>query len=249
MKRANGIGPARSISPRMTATSAGSLSAASRSGTGRRCNCGPTSTAPILAPLPQRKPEPGSDERVTAQDDRDRRRRGCLGELPEPRVCDSLVEQEIGGEPILGWGPCGLIHAVTVGEEDPAVDEGTLTQVREQPAERRGSVAVEERAENGARRPLAGRSPCADRAPRRWLASARAIRRSSQASPEADVRPATISSARGSAATARTAARRSVTRAAVSGEAGPAVLPSRTRSSGPSMSTPSRQRRRRSDTS
>ena len=101
-----------------------------------------------------------------------------------------------------------------MGEEDPAVDEGRLAQIREQPAERR-RVRRGRGARRGRSAAAAGRrSPCAARAPRRWPASAPAIRRSSQASPEADVRPATISSARGSAATARTAARRSVTRSA-----------------------------------
>ena len=124
---------------------------------------------------------------------------------------------------------------------------------RRRTAARGGSRATPARRARSVRR---GRRPAA-----RWPAtlvrrprsstSARvrpAVERSSHPSVVADVRPATRSSALGSCVTARTAARRSRTRdvstalAASPAAPDPAAPPMRTRSSGPSMSMPSRHR-------
>ena len=183
MNRAKVIGPSRAISSWIRATRSSSCPTASRSGTGSRRMPGVTSTARAAGVPPTTSRTPGPDEGVATEQDRDRRRRGRGGELAEPRICDSLGEQQVGGESILGGGPAGLLGTDPVGEEDAAVDDRRVGELAEMVAQRARPVTVEEGPEDGPGRdardvvgavaPGPGATPHAVRAPPPRLGSAR----------------------------------------------------------------------------
>ena len=259
MNRANVIGPSRAISSWIRATSSSSCPTASRSGHGiaaearRHVHDGPRAPTP-----PDDQSHPRTDERVPAQQDRDRRRRRGRGQLPEPRIDDPLGEQQVRGEAILGGAARPPRRPRAGGPAGPG-----CRRSRRRTSGRAGRPAPRARPRRGRSRGRsigapAGRGACrrrADRQPRRGAQPAlldpgpdaasgvpfepRQRRRRRPTGDEqlrrADPRrrpgspPVGPSRARHRRAP-RPAGRRSTT------------------SSGPSMSNPSRQRRRRSST-
>ena len=132
----------------------------------------------------------------------------------QPRVGDPLRQQQVGGEPVLGGRPARLVGARADGRAGPGCRRAPRR--RAGPGAPRATRAGPSRTIRAARRaterrPAAGPSSRArpqaalldERARPRRRCAARA-----SASVAADVRPATSSSARGSAATARTPASR-----------------------------------------
>ena len=205
---------------------------------------------------PSDEPDARPDERVPAEQDGIGASRGGARELAQPRVGDprpGAAGPRRSGPPRAARPRSSAPEPV--GEEDPAVDDGARRRAARDasPSERR-AVAVEQRAEDGGRRPLAGgrarpQPALLDERPRpRRGRAARA-----RPSVAAEVRPATSSSARrigrdGADAGDPVRGRGPGRRRASAGRELVARRRARTRSSGPSMSTPSRQRRRRSAT-
>ena len=160
---------------------------------------------------PDHEPDARPDERVPAEQDRDRGGRRRRGQVPQPRVGDAVGEQQVRGEPVLGRRPGRLLGTEPVGQQHPRVDRaprhrGGRGGRRARPARRaRGAC-------RGPRRPGAGRARAsAGRAPRRARACARPCGAPAIGPWRAEVRPATISSASGSATTRRIASTRSET--------------------------------------
>ena len=93
---------------------------------------------------------------MTAEDDGDRCREGCLRQLAKPWVGDRRREQEIRGKPILGGRPRPFIHPDPVCHEHAAVDERSLAEPGQEPAQRPWAVALDELAEEARRRSRPG---------------------------------------------------------------------------------------------
>ena len=220
------------------ATSASSSPTASGSCGGSRRS---PKTGPVTGARPSARRMPGPDQRVAAEDDRDRRVAGGGGQLAQPRVGDPVRQQEVGREPVLGCRPGGLVGPEAVREQHAAVDERRVAERCDVPAQRRPG----RRARGAAPSTLAGgRWPARlVRRPRSSISARTRARvaRSSHRSVAAEVRPATSSSASRVLRDARARVR------AASATASDVVDrrdPSRTPSSGVSRSTWSRHRPR-----
>ena len=241
------------ISSRIRATSASSSPTASRSGAGSRRRPGVSSMAhPAGSPCaPDHEPDTRPDERVPAQQDRDRCGRSRRGQGPQPRIRDPVGQQQVGREPVLGPRPARLVGAEPMGQQDPGVDERRVAEAREMLPERVRPVALEKRPEHGCSRALARdagpHAPLLDEGPRPRC------RPPLEPSDGRGRRPPGDEELRrwvGRDTTDRRRALRDGAEVDGAAAASPAVWPPpvRTTSSGPSMSTASRHRRRRSPT-
>ena len=152
---------------------------------------------------------------------------------PRSRSCRSRSEAKRSS----GRGQCAASAPRRWASRTRRVDDGRVAEPGQVRAER-PRPDPSRSAEDDGRRPLPGQAPCASRAPRRARGRGRSPR-SSQAMVAGLVRPATISSARaGRRRWHAPRPRRSSTRVAGRRRPGAPAPPSRTRSSGVSMSTP-----------
>jgi hypothetical protein len=145
----------------------------------------------MLAATSQGKRQARADEGVAAEQDRDPGGRGRRRQRPEPGIVDLIGEQEVRREPVLGRRPAALIGTDVVCQQHTRIDDRRIPQSGKVVPERRGPVAVEERAQDRRSGPLVGRVRDA-------------VRDSSQARFAAETRPAITSSARESALTVLT---------------------------------------------
>jgi hypothetical protein len=90
---------------------------------------------PLLSPAREGEAQPGAYEGVAAEDDRDRGVCRRPGQLAQPGIRDSLVQQEIRREPILGDRPIRFVRAETMGDQDAAIHERGPAELGEQMAE------------------------------------------------------------------------------------------------------------------
>ena len=172
----------------------------------------------------ERQAGPGSDERVAAEQDRNRRVERRRGELAQPRVADPAGEQEVAREAVLGGRPGAFVGAEPVGEQDARVEQGPIGQRRNVAAQRSRAVALEQLAQDAPRRPpvrapgraarAAGSGGPAPR-PGRGSATASAVRASGGRSPTSARRRA--ARRRGPTASARRARQASHDRGRVGG--------------------------------
>ena len=81
---------------------------------------------------------------------------GGRGELGEPRVADAVRQEQVAREAVLGRGPATLVRAEAVGQQDPPVQQRPVGQRSHVTPERARPVAVQELAEDAARRAPVG---------------------------------------------------------------------------------------------
>ena len=165
----------------------------------------------------EREAEAGTDERVAAEEDRDRRVDGRTGSAraATDRGRDPARRRSEANRSS-GLGQRRFVRAEPMGEQDARVDDGRVAELGEPVAERLGPVAVQEQAEDRPRRPrlgVLGPSASARRGarPQAALLDERAdpaggVPLEPARGSSALVRPVTTSSARRSAATRAMAA-------------------------------------------
>ena len=102
------------------------------------------------------EPDARPHERVPAEQDRDRCRRGRLGQCPQPRIRDALGEQQVRREPIFRHRPVRFVGPEPVCQQHSRVHDRGFAEPAQVRAKRLGPVALEQSAEDRSRWSLAG---------------------------------------------------------------------------------------------
>ena len=205
MNRAKGIGP---VAPDLVADALGERRRPRRPSVevGRRLASQADGSGPSSAPTRPTSRIPGPDERVAAEQHRDR---GGRRPPPSGRAATGRRSGRGAGGPTRSGPRAPAMLASSAPRRwarstrvSMIAASASAAEVR---PERRRAVAVEQRPEDRGGRPLPGHAASAGPAPRRARASARPSGARASASVAADVRPATSSSRPASAATPRIA--------------------------------------------
>lgn len=91
--------------------------------------------------------EAGTDKRVAAEQDGTLAAGRRLGQRREPGVAHGVVAQEVAREAVLGRRPARFVRAEPVREEDAAVEEGAVGELRHDIGQGRGTPEGEEATE------------------------------------------------------------------------------------------------------